>query len=261
MRKNIDEFLKEEIFYKTNNDFDKILNFLKDNDCETYERLNYFKYSIFYTNPINTLKEGNIYFLGLNPRGEINGNENSFSRDNNLEFYRNVRIDYCSFLDEDWLSNKNKIQNFGEHQLQKRIVDILNFIIEEAKYNSSPRDVFSTNINFLRSVGENDLNTYKVPTDYFWEYHNQFFQIVLPKIIVCNGNGESDSAYSIVKQKFREFIFNDSIEENELFYSKFYMKSFKMNCFGKETLVLGIPHLSRFKKINELKIKIKKYVS
>lgn len=56
------------------------------------------------------------------------------------------------------------------------------------EYPFTIREIFSTNVNFIRSKGEEALFQYGIIFDCFWDYHIEFLKIIKPDIIICNGN-------------------------------------------------------------------------
>jgi len=107
---DLENFLKEEIFEKVHSDYLTILED-KRNTIDIFNEISYLKYSIFYTNPLHTLKEGKVYFMGLNPAGEYCNDENykcMYGFDNSLNYYKNLKENYCAFIDEYWEDEKKE---------------------------------------------------------------------------------------------------------------------------------------------------------
>jgi len=80
---NIEQFL-ESVYHKVSQQHKSLyFNLLKANPklAETVKRS---KFSIFYTNPFHTLKEGEIYYIGLNPGGN---SDNVVFEEDTLSFF------------------------------------------------------------------------------------------------------------------------------------------------------------------------------
>ena len=219
--------------------FDNAVISLKQVNPMVAEQLSKCKYSIYYTNPINALRPGNIYFLGLNPGGTPE-NENTFKIQDSSTFDGENQ---CAF-DEEW-RHKNRKFSKKEAPLQKRVRELLTFLLKELHEEPNIRKVFATNLYFFRSADKKMLINYGIKNCDCWEYHKEFLNIVKPRIIVCNGNDEKFSAFSSLKGKF-------SVTEIgcEPWYKGFSLKWFFIDKpFWKpdrKTLVLGIPHMSRY---------------
>jgi hypothetical protein len=244
---NLEDFLNKEVFEKIHNLYEEILEKNRDGDTDNFDRIKHYKYSIFYSNPLHTLKKGDIYFLGLNPKGKysiIDVNQSEYYCDNDLSFYKNSRVNWCSLIDEYWG------QNNSFDKLQKRIKQVLEFVINEMKLSISVREIFSSNINFFRSEDDKELFRIGIPFDICWSYHKKFLEIVKPRIIICNGFGESNtytkSPFSIIKDKLEVKTCDQQIGLKAQNHIKFFKKNIGfLNC-ERETLIIGIEHLSRY---------------
>ena len=138
---DLEKFLKEKVFAKVHNDFLRILEEKRDSEPEIYNELKYLKYSIFYSNPLHTLKEGKIYFMGLNPGGCYNEDEDRkclYGYDNNLNIYKNLKENYCSFLDEYWEDEINEKYSI----LQVKLKKVLDYVLSILEYPITVREIF-----------------------------------------------------------------------------------------------------------------------
>lgn len=214
--------------------FNDLINQLIGNDrLELAEQLQAHKYAVFYSNPHHTLKKGDIYFLGLNPAGKLDAPQD-FS-------FKSKRSDHLDYLDEDWEKGETH---------RKRILEVLGFTLNSLSIeplDENLRKVFATNMYFFGSPDASTLFRYGINADFFFNWHFKFLEIVQPKIIICNGNGESVQApYGSLKKMFD--VRKDDVRK---YYNGFSLKSFKVSINGKDTLVIGLPHLSRYKLDNK----------
>lgn len=200
-------------------------------------------YSVFYTHPLNTLKEGAIYYLGLNPGGTA---KNAHKEDLSYFEEKKQGLNWCDFTAERWKNKKGEYQEV-EAPLQKRVKHLLEFIMEALGEEPKIQNVFCTNLYFFRTPKAIDLRRFGDKTSYdCWEYHKCFLKTVNPKVIICNGNGEALSAYSEIRNCFKN---SSAREYRKLLYGTYYLKSFFIETPDWErskALVLGIPHMSRF---------------
>jgi len=231
----------EEFYSRINKQFKGAVSNLEKKGSPAADMLKKCKYSVFYTSPLNTLKEGPIYFLGLNPAGEP---EIGF-KEETLKYFNEKEINWCDYCDEKWVYKNRKLRK-GEAKLQKNVQNILGYIQEKLVGDPNIRPIFSTNLFFFRSPHSDDLKKYEKENYDCWQYHEEFLKIVQPKIIVCNGNNEALSAYSVLKEHFLNDI--ENLQQKHL-YGNYSLKSFilKTTFWGiNNVLVIGIPHLSRY---------------
>lgn len=209
------------------------------------------KCSVFYTNPFKTLKKGNIYFLGgINPGGEAKEGKN-FPLEN-LSYWNSKSFNYCAYC-ESW-GNRPK----GEHPLQKRVKEVFAGL----KYDL--KNILCLNMFFFRTPNTAQLQKIQKKwkewdnyRKFCWEYHEQFLKIVKPKLIICNGNGKYNSAFSEFKKHFNPPKMDDyKIYNGKTLYLRWF--SLDVSEWGEEKVfVIGIPHMSRFKPTKEMLQKLK----
>jgi hypothetical protein len=205
---------------------------------EEYKKLENHHYSVFYTNPYNTLKQGDFYFLGLNPAGQ--------GLDPQDLFFKKERQDHCAYLhDKEW-GTRGEIH-------RGRIKELLMKVLE---YTDKPhpeddiKTIFSSNIYFLCSPSTKSLFKYDFDIEYFFNWHKRFLSLVKPKYIICNGNARGIvSAFGSIQAMLE--VKNDDVRVDHYTKSKmFNLKSFTTTYNGKKTIVIGVPHLSRHKLVN-----------
>ena len=230
-------------YTQIDNQFQVIVKRLEETSSTLAGDLKKCKYSVFYTNPLKTLRAGDLYFLGLNPGGDSSKEYDDESSPGYSE--EEKRKNWCEYTDAIWQENGKKTN------LQRRVPEVLGFILGELDEKQVIKDVFSTNMYFFRSPKGGVLESYGEGGDCL-KYHKTFLEIVKPKIIICCGNGEDLSAYSILRRRAVEenLCIAISSEEKKRTYNKvFFLKWFFLaeTSWGRsKTLVLGIPHLSRF---------------
>jgi len=245
-----EEFLRN-VFLQVGNQFRNAIVSLKERDQAIAGVLEKCKYSIFYTNPLNTLKEGPFYFLGLNPAG---GPEIDYKPET-IEYFKTKGYDWCEYTKESW-QHKNKSFPPGEAPHQKRVKAIVELLLDKLGFlDQKIEDIFCVNLYFFRSPDAAIFLRYGKENYDCWKYHQDFLNIVRPQIIVCNGNGDNFSSYSELKS-----YFNTKESQSLRLYGKFYLKSFVIqNSFWgrRKVLALGLPHLSYYEpKIADISAKL-----
>ncbi len=201
------------------------VNNLEESDKIAADTLRKNQYSVFYNDPLATLKEGFIYFVGLNPG--VDGNEESYQK----QKFENIKRGYCAYLDEDW-GKKGNIH-------KERIIDLLKFIISRKNLDIGVRDIFSTNVYFFRSKGIKQLKKYNLKNIDCWDYQKEFLEVIKPNIIICNGNAKTLSAFKI-------FVSGLGFEEkSKPVYGKFFLKYSNKIIDEKKVVIIGLPHMSR----------------
>ncbi len=241
---NYREGLLKEFLKLVNEIFEEDYKQIKEKGKEKAEEFKNLSYSIFYTNPLQTLKKGDIYYMALNPGGS---EDFPYDFEKYDDWIESGMENYNAFENENWKGGDNK--NIGQHFLQKRTIKILNIIIEKINRNLKISDILCTNLIFYRS---SDYNSLLKKRSNFFEFHKLFLNIVKPKIIICNGNGVWNSAFTVIGNSN---IFNLLNEQQSNFVvnqfnlsKKFNLKWFltKKDEWNREKiLVLGLPHLSR----------------
>jgi hypothetical protein len=212
------------------------------------------RYSIFYSHPFFTLRKGTIYYLGLNPGGELG--EKDYERED-VSYWNNKPYDYSAYM-EKW---GNHDPGKAPLQIKTRVLlgRLLNRLGDE---KNDFRTVFSTNSFFFRSPNTNILaaqlggltcgHTEIIDSCIvcgFWHFHKEWLEKVHPKVIVCNGNAERLSAYMFMRSRLASTNGGIQIEPKKI-YGTFYLKAFHIKRpywdEANNVTVLGIPHLSHF---------------
>jgi len=176
---------------------------------------------------VNTITKGDLYTLGLNPGGET--------------FIPITRIlaelplkKRNAYIDEIWNNRKSKNYEKGQHPLQRNYTGLIRSI------GYDPSMVFSSNLIFTRSRGQ-DGSQYPVRADICWKVHQEFIKIVNPKYFIVFGNSEV-SPFQYIKDRY-DLQISDSIDSGHGDW-KCYASFGEIE--GKERIVIGVPHLSRY---------------
>lgn len=183
--------------------------------------------SILYSS-VDTIKKGDLYVLGLNPGGD--DTEINIPLQNTIADLRNKKTN--SYLDEDW-SNGRKYA-IGQHPLQVNVTGLISSL------GYDPGDVFCSNLIFTRSKSQKDCK-YSERAKTCWKVHEEFLKIVDPKCLIVFGISII-SPFEYLK-KICPLIEVDNYESGH--------PSWKCYCYkgqiaGKNRLLIGVPHLSRY---------------
>ena len=170
-------------------------------------------------------------FVGINPGGD----ERSNSQENIGKGAAYNDPDFNAWLDERWQSNKPPGEDI--HQLRaQRVFKILYGDDWEKVFRNTP----CFNVTPFRTPNINQL-----PQE-AWEASIPWFQQVLehvnPKLIICNGNGEGRSPWSVLDESY-------TLGDKDKIHIKG-VSSIKQGVIQsaplKDTKILALPHLSRF---------------
>lgn len=230
-----------------------------ENDPKTASILRKSKYSVFYTNPFRTLKEGPAYYLGLNP----GGSEGEHYEDETLATLKK-RVDtipnWCEFTTERWKHRNQGSFAAGQAPFQTRTKEVLEFILGEiGVVLANVENVFCTNLFFFRSLNAKVLQKYINSNflEYHQRCHDEFLNLVKPRVVICNGNGETFSPFSIQRENFRT---KSTQAKPTPLFGTFSLKWFCIDnpdWRQERVLVIGLPHLSRYGDIERLKAGLK----
>jgi hypothetical protein len=176
-----------------------------------------------------TLKPGNIYFLGFNPGGR-EGPELEKSIKGMLSSTNN------SYLDESW-NNGNGAWDEGKAPLQKRVTWLFKSL------NLNPRDVCASNLIFLQSRKADDISFSLA--EKCWPVHEAIINIVKPKIIITFGNSQT-SPYGYLLS-----LLGGKEESLPSGHGAWRIKGFNTNINNHPVYIVGLPHLSRYSPIGK----------
>lgn len=178
-----------------------------------------------------SVQKGDVYFLGFNPGG-ING----VSFKDNLALLPSKTSN--SYLDEEW-ENDAGSWAAGESPLQKRV----QWLFESL--NLQTKDICASNLIFFQSKQASEIN-YNL-ADRCWPVHEQILRIVQPKVILTFGNSGT-SPYSYLYQKFGSNTKQEMINSGHGDWS---LKAFSTTINNIDTIIIGLPHLSRYSPIGK----------
>jgi len=184
--------------------------------------------SIVYSSKYSICK-GDLYIMGLNPGGEPGGEDDKTIRETLDDLPSKTKN---SYRDELWGNYKSSA--VGVHPLQKNYVYLMNHL------NNGGKEVFSSNLIFTRSRDASGAN-YDESAKKCWPVHEIFIKIIDPKCFIVFGNS-SISPYSFIKNQYHL----QDIGEVDSGHGNWKCKSCKGMINGKERLLIGIPHLSRY---------------
>jgi len=190
--------------------------------------------SVLYSG-LHTLNPGRFYYLGLNPGGEPTDNP-AESIKTHIE---QSRTEHNAFLDEEW-SPGSRIYEAGAAPQQLHVQTL-------ARLLGVPlRDMFASELIFVRSRATGGVD-YANLAKKCWPVHQWMLNIVKPAIVVTNGNSEGKSAYSYVRNAFREDgLFLNELTPAESGHRRYWLKATRVSGHPSVKLILGIPHLSYY---------------
>ena len=209
--------MTKEEFVQNARDYLKEKGILEESGCVLYSAF-------------STLKRGRFYILGLNPGGTPDSKDTIAQDLEELPTYNTN-----AYIDEAWGRYKP-----GKHPLQYQLK-----LLIESKLGENLREICASNLIFRRSKNQNEIN-YPDSADLCWPVHQMILDIVKPDVIITFGNG-SISPYAYLKNKYLKN--NDSNSEKTKWadWGNWKCKAFRAKNEDHDTLVLGIPHLSRYR--------------
>jgi uncharacterized protein len=183
---------------------------------------------------LDTLASGHYYFLGFNPAKDP----------------ANVPLDSVPIPDENWSAYTQQCWRcekahcrcepirFNPHQ--RRVTDFMMQL-----WPLSPERIFSTNAIFVESETVLTLSDREMLWDDCWPIHEWMLSIVRPKWIVCLGNQEDASSYSLLRGRCGSCIplgdYTD-FRKGKVFKGSLPISKHE----SLDVHVLGLPHPSRF---------------
>ena len=171
----------------------------------------------------STLRHYPIYFLGINPGGELTTTIRQSLDD--LDKERNEYLDYS------WDGRPP-----GEHKLQKQIRRFIGGL------GFDLRDVPASNIVFTR---HKSIQTYPDIDDdasLSWPIHLFMLRMIQPQAIVAYGSGEKASPFAYLK-RFLKPIDVQTIHSGQ---GNFFCHRFLASIEHRPTKIVIVPHLTRY---------------
>ena len=145
---------------------------------------------------IDTLAPGKFYFLGFNPAADETNPLLCDVRLGMVDWSAYVhQCWYCGLLDR--RSEPTSIRHVrcrhSTRAHQSRVVSVMSRLgIDQ------PERTFATNLFFIETKRSADLNVQRL-WDPCWGVHRAMLGAVRPRFIVCLGNGEDRSAFSLLR--------------------------------------------------------------
>ncbi|MBB1288832.1 hypothetical protein H5085_10530 [Pseudoalteromonas sp. SR43-6] len=180
-----------------------------------------------------TLREGDVYLLGLNPGGEGHTLLGDFMS-------KTLTRTDNSYLDEIWVNGQSSKYKKGSAPLQKRIQGLLEGL------NQNVADVCASNLIFTTSKSSQDSNFNFGFAGTFWPFHQAVIEIVKPKVIITFGNAKHLSPFGFLKSMYLDECNLDSFQAIPAEHGTWECYGFKTMFNGRETAIIGLPHLSYF---------------
>jgi hypothetical protein len=146
----------------------------------------------------SSVRPGLLYLMGLNPGGDPDT-----IRETVLESIDSMKDDHCAYTDECWIRTHlpecdlEKCKGKSRHQ--RGVCALVDTFCPEI----SIKDVFATNAVFLRSKNQYSLKGPWELWEKCWLVHRLLLSIVRPKLILCLGNSDGLSAFSLLRSGFR----------------------------------------------------------
>jgi hypothetical protein len=182
---------------------------------------------------IDTLRSsGGFYFIGFNPAKD---GTNPRLCDIPLG-----RRNWSAYTQQCWTHrdcDPTVCQRTGKSQHQMRVQRIM------AELGLKPEKTFATNLIFVESENVNKIKRdplFKTYLESCWQVHRKMLAEIRPHYIVCLGNGKTESAFSLLRER-AEHIQN---ERASLAFKSF-AAEFDLADGVLLTKVIGVRHPSR----------------
>ena len=179
-----------------------------------------------------TICPGEVYFMGLNPGGD-SGSGPRLEESIDASLTRTVNAYLVP-----WGNEVNDNSGKGEYPLQRRV----QWLFQQLGLNLE--NTLCTNLVFIQSKGEKEIMGQGLEDD-CWPVHEALLSIVKPRLILVYGNSG-----------FSPFVYLHSRFGGEIRYQladhgDWNLKAFKTTIDGRETAVVGLPHLSRYNPMDQ----------
>tara|TARA_B100001094_G_scaffold283984_1_gene297121 strand:+ start:14491 stop:15201 length:711 start_codon:yes stop_codon:yes gene_type:complete len=131
-----------------------------------------------------TLRKGDWYFLGQNPGGEIDSED---EYDKIIKHIYNSDPCFNAYFDEKWEDKQGRICSAGSQHHQVNIKKFFSILGVDL------RETCSSNLSFVRSrTTQSYSGSLLKDAKLCWKVHQYLLNIVRPKNILCNGSKASD---------------------------------------------------------------------
>ena len=188
---------------------------------------------VAYSGP-STWKPGKFMIFGFNPAAD--------GTNEKLEKITVRPESWSLYADKCWVCGEERGANHP-HRLTRHQRTIHQLC--EAVNVDSPREVFATNAIFVESKDIASLPDWQELFDKCWHVHARFLEVIQPLWIICLGNSDSASSFSLIRKKF---TVASSIKPcgKDFRDGKWFTGHLTAGQWSGKVSVLGIPHPSRF---------------
>ena len=169
-----------------------------------------------------TLCEGDIYLLGLNPGGEGHTTINDHI-DQMLTKTKN------SYIAENW-------GNDTKSPLQIRVKELIHALGYDIE------NICASNLIFKTTPSSNELCFGLAGL--CWQFHEELIELIKPKLILTFGNSK-ESPYAFLK----EIFYREKKSEEQIIaagHGNWSCKGFHTFVNGRKTFIAGLPHMSYY---------------
>ena len=176
-----------------------------------------------------------IAFIGANPGGRRIDQTND-EQLGYLQLPYDENQQYQAWLDD---------RHWGDEDLQRRAIEAFGILFGSIdRGRDALRNTASFNVVPMRSSDVNKLSRQTWNEGVNWCL--DVVASVKPKTIICLGNGEAKSAWSVFKEGMTEV-------EKRPIYNNFSLKRGRADFRFNNALVIGLPHLSRVHGMQQLR--------
>lgn len=204
-----------------------------------------------YTSP-DSIRPGRTMIVGTNPGGSVETHAEETLRVSLAKFAQRPPGWSAWFHEGGWGSTRTYAQQ-GSAPLQKDVARVLALLGHPA--DVAPH-VCSTELIFLRSqhIGKLDADFNKLAQD-CWPINVEILRAVQPRQLMIIGNGENNSPWSFLRDKFASSWTPKTPIDYGRGKSKLKAADFQFD--GRTVSAIGFPHFSRFGVPNDLGARLK----
>lgn len=198
--------------------------------------------AILYTS-FKTVQKADFYILGLNPGGnddytlpkKLKCNAPEPSKKMTIgKSLESCRAENYNEYSETWICTRGA----GNMPLQLNLKNFTRNILHK-----DIKDICCTNLIFRTSKNQDSL-AFRNEADACWGIHKMLLDVIQPKLIIAYGNSDK-SPYEYLHCKLNS-IKKDDEPSHDADQGNYRIKGFKGTLDGRDTYVLGLPHLSRY---------------
>ena len=192
---------------------------------------------------LSALAKGDYYLMGLNPAiddsiiplGHAKFNDGKWSAYKN-QCWRKHNGGQCDHI-EQMPDEKGVVKAPSRHQKEiLALAEVLGIEIEM---------IFSANAVFIATATGTELKNISTIWNACWPIHQEFLSVVLPRWVICLGNGENQSSYSLLKQKNIDATQERKSGGPKFHRWKWFDGTFPLGmCRQHRCTVVGLPHPS-----------------